>query len=81
MFMKFKVLLPNFQKFSGRKKKIAPRLAPRRKSCSALITACSREILSKNMLRVYTIIRDSRVVTVLLMLHGAHGAFSLHPAP
>ena len=50
-----------FSKIFWAKKKIAPRLAPRRKSCSALITACSREILSKNMLRVYTIIRDSRV--------------------
>ena len=33
----------------------------RRKSCRCLITACSRENLSKNMLRVGTIIRHSRV--------------------
>ena len=62
MFSKKQSLFYQIFKNSQGEKKIAPRLAPRRKSCSALITACSREILSKNMLRVYTIIRDSRVL-------------------
>ena len=59
-----KLILANFLSFFRVKKKISPRLPPRRKSCRCLITACSRENLPKNMLRVGTIIRHSRASRV-----------------
>ena len=66
----FEAYFGEFSKFFQGEKKISPRLPPRRKSCRCLITACSRENLPKNMLRVGTIIRHSRVLKTSSFMIG-----------